>query len=336
MLATPALRVLRRAFPRAHVTVLARPWVADVFEANPDVDRLWVSEENRSVRRFREIAARMRGEGFDLGIALPNSFGSALLLAAGGVRRRVGYSRDGRGWLLTDRVSVTPEILRAHQVEYYLNLLRGVCEVDGQARELVVPGAPDAAGRVREALADKGVAGVSASEGGAAGNGARPLVGLCPGATFGTAKRWLPERFAAVADYAADKYRAQVVIVGSGGEREVGEEVARHARTRVAVLSGLFPLRGVIALCSHLRLFVTNDSGLMHVAAARGVPIVAIFGSTDWVATAPYDPRAIIVRRDTPCAPCLRRHCPPGREHACMKSVTVDDVIQAVDRQMGG
>jgi len=328
VLVTPALRALRRAFPRAHITLLARPWVADVFEANPDIDRLWTAEESKSFRRFREIAARMRREAFDLGIALPNSFGSALLMAMGRVKRRVGYRRDGRGFLLTDAVAVTPEILKVHQVDYYLHLLRGICDVDAQPRELVVPAAPDADLHVRRVLRDAGVGEDNRSEGG------RPLVGLSPGATFGSAKRWLPERFAAVADYVAQKYAAQVVIAGSKGESAVAKDVARRAKSRVVVLCGLFPLRGVIALCDHLRLLVTNDSGNMHIAAARGVPIVAIFGSTDWVTTAPYHPRAIIVRRATPCAPCLLRHCPPELEHACMESVTVEDVIEAVDKQM--
>jgi heptosyltransferase-2 len=187
----------------------------------------------------------------------------------------------------------------------------------------VAPGAEEC---VREVLRSYGIAGD--------GGGERPIVGMSPGAAFGSAKRWLPERFAAVADYVAQHYQAQVVAVGSKGERPICEEVARRAKTPVAVLSGLFPLRGVIALCGRLRLFVTNDSGNMHIAAARATPIVAIFGPTDWRITAPYHPGAIIVRSDTPCAPCLLRECPPGHDHECMRAVTVDNVIAAVDRQM--
>lgn len=324
VLTTPTLRAVRRTFPQAEITLMARPWVADVFEANTDIDRLWRSDENKSAYFFRKIAERIRHERFDLGIALPNSLGSALLMAMGGIRRRVGYRRDGRGLLLTDAVDVTPEILEKHQVEYYLNLMGKFCDVAAQSRDLNVPVAKGADEHLAQVLRQMGVG----EKAGA------PLVALSPGAAFGTAKRWLPDRFAAVADYVATRYDAEVVVVGSKGERPVCEEVARHAKTRVAVLCGLFPLRGMIALCDHARLFITNDSGNMHVAASRGVPIIAIFGSTDWVTTAPYHPKAIIVRHDTPCAPCLLRHCPPERGHECMKSVTVDDVIEAVDKQM--
>ena len=322
VLATPMLRALRRGFPEAHITLLARPWVADVFEANPDVDRLWVADETASFRRFREIAARLRKERFDLGIALPNSFGAALLMTLGRVRRRVGYRRDARGLLLTDPVPVTPEILRVHQVEYYMNLLQNLCDVGGVERELVVPVAPGARERVDEMLGRHDI------------NGSVRLAAICPGATYGTAKRWIPERFAAVADHIQARWGARVAVVGSESERDIGEEVARQVKHPVAVLSGKMPLRGLIALCERLRLFVTNDSGAMHVAAARGVPLVAVFGPTDWATTAPYGPRAIIVRTDAPCEanPCLQRDC--SRDHNCMKSVSVEDVIEAVDRQM--
>ena len=326
VLTTPALRVLRRTFPEAHITLMARPWVADVFEANPDIDRVWVVDETASIRRFREIAARIRNERFDLGFSFPNSFGAALLMAVGQIARRVGYKRDGRGFLLTDPIPVTPEILKVHQVEYYLNLLRDFCDMEMQLRELVVVPAAGADEHVTRVLEQKGL--LEALEAGA------PLVGLCPGATFGTAKRWYPDRFAAVADHLAKKWGAQVVIVGSKGERDVGEQIAARAKSNMAVLSGEIPLRGLIALCSRLRLFVTNDSGAMHVAAGRGVPIVAVFGPTDWLTTAPYHPHAVVVRHDKSCerAPCLLRHCP--EDHRCMDCITVEEVAEMIDRQM--
>jgi heptosyltransferase-2 len=327
VLVTPTLRILRRAFPHAHLTVMARPWVAPVFEANPDVDRLWVAEENKSLRIFREIAARVRKEKFDLGIALPNSFGAALLMAMGRVKRRIGYNRDGRGLLLTDRVQATNEILKAHQVEYYLHLLRGVCDLDAHPRELVLLEAPGAAQHVLGILEKHGL--------GEAIRQGVPLAAICPGATYGGAKRWHPDRFAAVADHLTRKWNARVVVVGSHGERPIAEKIRGRAKTPISVLSGEIPLRDLIALCGYLRVFVTNDSGAMHVAAARGVPIVAVFGPTDWVTTAPYHPGAIIVRKDGVCpkAPCLERHC-PLEHHVCMDKVGVLDVIEAVDKQM--
>ncbi|MBN1868564.1 lipopolysaccharide heptosyltransferase II [Candidatus Sumerlaeota bacterium] len=323
VLVTPTIRVLRRTLPKAEITLLARPAVAPAFEANPDIDRLWVADETVSIGRFREIAARIRREDFDVGFALPNSFGAALLLALGGVRRRVGYRRDARGWLLTDPVRVTPEILREHQVEYYLNLLHEFCDIDTQLRELVVlpaPGADEYALRILERH------GIRLADG--------PVVAMNPGAAYGTAKRWLPERFAAVADDLAERFGARVVLVGSAGEKPVCEEVASRAKTPLAILNDELTLRGFIALCDHLHLFVGNDSGAMHIAAARGVPVVAVFGPTDPVTTAPYHPRAAIVYENGACekAPCLLRHCP--EDHECMKRVSVESVTQAVARQI--
>jgi heptosyltransferase-2 len=323
VLVTPAIRVLRRTLPKAEITVLARPTVAPVFEANPDIDRLWVADETASTGRFWEIARRIRREDFDLGLSLPNSFGAALLLALGGVRRRIGYRRDARGLLLTDPVPVTPEILRVHQVEYYLNLLRGICDVEIQLRELVVfpaPGADEYALRILERN------GIRLDDG--------PLVAMNPGAAYGTAKRWMPERFAAVADDLVARFGARVVLVGSPDEKPVAEEVATHSKAPLKILNDDLNLRGFIALCDHLSLFVGNDSGAMHIAAARGVPVVAVFGPTDRVTTAPYHPRSIVVHHDGACekAPCMLRHCP--EDHECMDRVSVEDVTQAAVRQI--
>ena len=327
VLVTPTLRVLRRVFPEAEVTLLARPSVADVFEANPDIDRLWVADERGSTRRFREIAARVRRERFDLGIALPNSFASALLLAMGRTRRRLGYKRDGRGFLLTDAVKPTPEILKVHEVEYYLNLLSGFCDLEAQTRELVVRPAPDTDRLVRKALEKEGFFDEALKD--------APLMGISPGAAFGTAKRWLPKRFATVANHLTEKYGARVLVLGSESERDVGEEIARAAKCPVTILSGAIPLRVAIALMNRLRLFITNDSGAMHLAAAIGVPVVAVFGPTKPENTSPYHPRAVVVRHedvDCPDHPCMSRHC--SRENTCMRSVLVEDVVRAVDKQM--
>jgi len=326
VLVTPTLRVLRRFFPQAKITLLARPWAAGVFEANPDIDRLWVAEENKSKTHFRRIAQRMRQEQFDLGISLPNSLGAALLMTMGRVKQRVGYARDARRFLLTDPIQVTPQILQVHQVEYYLNLLRDFGDLDAHSCKLVVP-VPDGANEaLLRLLAEKGLAEHMAT--------GKPLIGIAPGAAFGSAKRWLPDRFAAVSDHLAEKWDARTVIVGSKGERPIGETIAAAVKHPVTILCGDMPLRGLIALCDICRLFLCNDSGAMHVAAARETPLVAIFGSTNWITTAPYSAGAILLRKPGSCPemPCMRRECNHARE--CMHAVTVEEVAVAADRQM--
>ncbi|HBF34458.1 TPA: lipopolysaccharide heptosyltransferase II [Candidatus Sumerlaeota bacterium] len=325
ILATPALHLLRHALPDAHITVMARPWVADVYCANLDIDRLWTEEDKKKGwRNFLAITSKIRAEKFDIGIAFPNSLGSALLMALGRVKQRVGYNRDGRGILLTDSIAADSKSLSIHMVEYYINLLSPICSTEG-TRELTVPTPPEAIETITKTLAES-----LPSE---AKN--RPLAAFSPGATGGTAKRWLPERFAAVADHLYEKWGVHSLILGSQAERDIAEEMAHHAKHPITILAGKCTIRETIALCDRLSLFVCNDSGLMHLAAAKDVPLVAIFGPTEYVATAPYHPRAILIRQDGACpeAPCMRKHCPYDH-HACMTAVSAEMVIAAVDQQM--
>jgi heptosyltransferase-2 len=320
ILTTPAIVALRTAFPNATITVLARPWVAPLLVANPSVDRLWEFDERESWRSYRRLIKLIKDERFDLGVAFPNSFSAAFLLFAGRVGERVGYRTDGRGLLLTRRVPVTDEILKVHQVEYYLNIVRSIAEVGAAKRELVLVLRDEERTEIRAFLEREGI------------SAEKPLVILNPGAYYGSAKRWHPERFAAVADHIADRHGAALIVTGSSVDYVAAEAVRAAAKSVIHNLSGKLTLRQFCALTERASLFVTNDSGAMHVAAALGVPIVAIFGSTDWITTAPYSDRAVIVRKETECAPCLLRDCPT--DHRCMESITVEDVVTAVDAQL--
>lgn len=319
ILTTPSIRALRRAFPDARLDVVCRPWVAPVFETSPDVDRVVRIDDKASRAAFLGACARIRRERYDLGVAFPNSFGAAFQLWAGGARRRIGYARDGRGWLLTEAIPVTGDILAVHQVEYYLNLLRDLLDVDAAERRLILSATDGDRARVETVLREQGVSPDT------------PLIGLNPGATYGTAKRWLPERFAALADRAAER-GVGVVVTGSPAEAEGSRQIASRATTPLIDLAGRISLSELFALMERLRCYVTNDSGAMHVAAAMGCPVVAVFGPTDWRTTAPYADDAILVRHDTPCAPCLLRECPT--DHACMRRITVDEVWDALAAQL--
>ncbi|MBN1515583.1 lipopolysaccharide heptosyltransferase II [Candidatus Sumerlaeota bacterium] len=319
IMTTPAIRRLRREYPAARIVVAARPWVAPVLDDNPDINEVWIEQPENGRGARKTLLSRLREEPFELGIAFPNSFGSAWLLKQGGVRQRIGYARDLRAWLLTDAVKCTKAIRRVHEVHYYRNLLRVLMEIDdeGDKPQLVLPVNLDAARKVDQALRDEGM------------EGDEPLIGVNPGAFFGSAKRWLPERFAAAADALAGRLDGRIVITGAPNERETGEAI-RALCTRPAInLAGRLNLKGAVALIGRLRVMLTNDSGAMHIGAALGVPMVAIFGSTDWRTTYPYSDAARIVRRDTPCAPCMLRECPI--DHRCMKDVSVDDVLTAAE-----
>ena len=326
IMTTPTIRLIRRGFPQAKLTLLARKSVAPVFANNPDIDEVWLEDEvegeapngHGRFRKMRKLIERMRGESFDLGFALPNSLGAAYLLWAGEVKRRIGYARDLRSPLLTDPVSCTRTILSCHQVEYYLNLLHPVLSMDDEPRELVLNVAGKTVVRVDALLEEQGI------------GRAERLIGINPGAFYGTAKRWLPERFAETADRVARSSGGRIVLNGSASERETADEIVRKCEEPAVNMAGVLSLAEAVALIDRCAIFITNDSGGMHLAAARNAPTVAIFGSTDWRTTYPYSPASRIVRHDTPCAPCLLRECPI--DHRCMTRVTVAEVVAAAEQ----
>jgi heptosyltransferase-2 len=303
VLSLPALRDLRRNFPDARLEVLARASVLDLYRAVGEVDGL------RESRGVREDAAALRG-AFDAALLLPNSFGSALAPFLARVPERWGYATDGRAPLLTRAARVPRAALRGEsECYYYRAMLAGV--------GLRVSAAPDAS------LACPGAWGAA---GKALLGEAGPWIGLAPGASFGGAKRWPPERHAAVGEALARLAGARVVVVGGAAERAMGEAMAGLIGPPALNLCGRTTLAELVGVLSRLSLLVCNDSGPMHVAAALGTPVVAVYGPTDWRETHPLG-RQRLVREAVACAPCKLRACPI--DHRCMRRVGVEQVVEA-------
>jgi len=302
VLSLGAVRDLRRALPAARLEVLARPWVGAVYEAVGEVDG--VVESRGTLADARALRGR-----YDLAVLLPNSFASAWSPWRAGIPERWGYSTDGRGPLLTRRCPVPRAVSGMSQVYYYRAMLEGV--------GVAVSGPPDVSLRCPDAWLERGFE-LMDDEG--------PWIGVNPGAFYGTAKRWAPERFAAAADVVARRLGARVAIVGSAAERPLGEAIARSLLAPARVLCGETTLRDLVGVLARLKLLLTNDSGPMHLAAALGTSVLAVFGSTDWRETAPHSAFARVVREETPCAPCLLRECPI--DHRCMGAVGVDRVAR--------
>lgn len=303
VLSLPALRDLRRAFPEARLSVLARPWVADLYRGVREADAVMES------RGFQADVAALRDQ-FDAAVVFPNSIGTALVPFWARVPERWGYATDGRALFLTRAPRVPSQVRGQSQVYYYRAMLAGV-GIDTSAP-------PDASYACPDEWRAKGL-GLLGDSG--------PWLGLNPGAFYGTAKRWLPERFAAVGDLVSGQTGARVVLVGGPGERGLALEIARGMARPPRVLTGETSLPDLVGVLANLRCFVTNDSGPMHLAAALGVPLVAVFGSTDWRETSPVGEQATVVREAAPCAPCMLRECPI--DHRCMRGVTVDRVAAA-------
>lgn len=307
----PAIRAVREAFPGAHVTVLARAAVADLYAREGAVDGVMLYAGSR-----RQATAELRRESFDCAILLPNSFDAALVAWMARIPRRIGYRRDGRGWLLTEAIAPPdPGEIPRHERFYYLELLR---------RAGIVPEYPPCADIRLDGCEAARAAGLDALRG--AGLPA-PVVGVSPGAAYGDAKRWRPERFAETAVLVARAHGAAVALFGAAAERELCESVAGAIRAdgiTVHNFAGESTLRQFIDLAAACRLFLTNDSGAMHIASALGVPTVAVFGATDDTTTGPTGTGACVVREQVACSPCLLRACPI--DHRCMTGVTTGRV----------
>lgn len=301
VLSLGAVRDLRRNFPEARVEVLARPWVAELYRAVAEVDGI------RVAGGLRADVASLRG-AFDAAVLLPNSFGTALQLFAAGVPERWGYATDGRAPLLT-RCPRVPSALRGESQVYYYRAMLAGCG-------LAVSASPDVSLRCPEEWSGRG---------GELLGGNASWVGLNPGAFYGAAKRWLPERYAAVGAILARHTGARIAILGTAAERSLGESIASALRLPARNLCGETRLPELLGVLSRLSLLVTNDSGPMHLAAALGVPLVAIFGPSDWRETAPRSERQRLVRQDVHCSPCKLRECPV--DHACMRLVSVERVV---------
>ncbi len=316
----PALEALRGRFPQGEIVVLAKPWVSELYWYQPAVSRQIVYDangEHRGARGFSRLVETLRTEKFEAAVLFPNSFHAAWMAWRARIPVRIGYARDGRGRLLTDAVEAPPEAAYGHQAYYYLQLLlrAGLIEKPkpvGEVR-LAVTG-PEKKWATRR-LESMGLGGL------------RKFIALCPGASFGPAKRWPLERFADLADRLIGALHADVLIFGSRDERPLAEAVARQMQHTPAILAGETGLRQLLALLAECRLVVTNDSGPMHLAAALGLPLVAVFGSTNERATGPLGARVRIVKRPVACSPCGLRECPI--DFRCMTGVAVDDVYRA-------
>jgi len=326
----PALRGLRRLFPGAQIALLVKPAVADLFSGHPALTRVLTYDTNgrhAGLSGKWALAGQLRRQGFDLAVLFQNAFEAAFLTFLAGVPRRYGYATDGRSLLLSDPVAAPDRRTLVHQVRYYWDLLKPLgLTGDPPAPELVVfPEEEQAmAGRFAQG-------GLTATD---------VVVGINPGSTYGEAKRWLPERFAEVTERLCRTIRESreqqvgVVIFGAKGEERLGHEIAARLPSRSLVLSGATTIRELMAAVKRCAMLLTNDTGPMHIASAFQVPVVAIFGPTDWRTTSPFGSAHAIVRQPVDCAPCLLRECPI--DHRCMTRVSVDQVYEAATKQLSG
>ncbi len=316
----PALEAVRDNFPASTLVVLARPWVIPLFANHPAVDQVLPIRKGKGylsdLVEIIRVARLIRRHKFDLAILFQNAFEAALLACLGGIRFRIGYNTDGRRFLLSHAAIRNDKVLKLHQVEYYLSLLRamGWTARSKDSRLFVVEKDMET---IRSLLLSKGIGEDDF------------LLGLSPGAIFGPAKRWPAERFAFIGDWASERWGAKVLVLGSERERDICMVVCKSMKHAMLNLCGMTTIGEAMALIKRCRFFVTNDSGLMHIAAALNVPMVAIFGSTDPVTTGPRSRKARIVKHQIDCSPCLRPECPT--DYRCMLDIEPEEVWKEME-----
>jgi len=366
VMATPTLRTIRNRFEDARITFLMHPnlrelvrggdWMDECIEwpdGNAEKQKRRNAETRDRPGTWWELRRTLRAQEFNLAIVLPNSFHSALIAWLSGAKRRAGYDRDGRGFLLTDRIPVKnrrglngqlpygrgtdvtlasapgsdcavrmgtslPVRLGRYVpmplVEYYADLAEAVgCERPSDRLELFTT--TDCEESIQNKLASVGSA------------DRHPLIVISPGAKFGASKCWMPDRFAAVADQLIESTDAAVIVTCGPGEESIARQIGVAMKRRGLVFDEpLLSLGELKSLIRRSDLLICNDAGPRHLAKAFDVPVVTVFGPThpDWTATSYEKER--IVRIDVDCGPCQQRVCPLGH-HQCMTGVTVDRVF---------
>jgi lipopolysaccharide heptosyltransferase II len=321
-MALPALRAVRARFPEAEIAILARPYVADIYRHQEVADRVIpydIGGLHAGLSGREHLAAELREQKFDVALLLQNAFDAAWLAWRAGIPERIGYARDGRSVLLTRAIRVPkPGDIPAHEKFYYLELLRRAGWLESLPDETFI--------RLRVPEEKLQRASQVFAEAGMRPNSLRVAIGA--GASYGSAKCWPPARFAALASVLQSESDADIILFGTAAESAVSNAILAEMPRPPIDLTGKTAVADLPALFSQCQLFVGNDSGAMHIAAAVGLPVVAVFGPTDPFGTAPVTPRCTIVQEKPYCSPCFLRRCPT--DHRCMTRIAPEAVAAAV------
>ncbi len=330
----PAISCLRRMYPHARLDLMARPWVEPVYRCHPDINTVTACPvEPAAVKRLVSMgraAEKIRKEAYDMGVLLPNSFESALIFRMARIPLILGYATDMRRMLLTRAVPVPRDKENRHHVYYYLDLVGSIGgredHMDSSVLDLKLRLPEDERKKTQLFLAgirrEKGL------------KDSCLFAGFNPGAAFGPAKCWPAVRFRQLAQMLLDTFPGlHILVFGTAQELETAEEIRKTDAERITSLCGRTTLSEAVSLINELDLLVTNDSGLMHVGAACKTPLVAVFGSTNQVATGPWSENARVISHSLECAPCMNRTC--SRNFECMLGIGAEEVFE-VSRDMLG
>jgi heptosyltransferase-2 len=315
----PAIKALKKAYPKSEISLLVKETVAPIFYNNPNIDEIILYENTfKGFAGKIRLAQKLRKKGFSKAFLFQNAFDAAFIAFLAGIPQRIGYNRDGRGFLLTKAIPFDNDDRKIHHIDYYLNIIKSAGKIADYSNPWIYM-------LIDERLSARNTL-----------SGLRkPVLGINPGATYGSSKRWLPERFAEVANWFIKDNNGSVLIFGGHSEIEIADEIdikvdpEFRASGNVLNMAGKTSVRELISLIAECDVFVTNDSGPMHIAYAVQTPLVAIFGSTDPVLTGHVGCGNIVLKADFDCSPCFERTC-KNNDLRCMYAITSEDVYFAV------
>ena len=322
IMATPILSDLRTLFPDASITAMCKKPLSDLLLQDPHIDEVFSFNKpnNRFLRREenKNIVDKVRSGKYDLAILLTHSFSSAWWFWQGNVKRRIGFSKHFRSLLLTDPLPL-PQKGREHEVHTYKRLLSPL----GLSASSTPPQLYFGAKEVSEAQTLLFQRGYRAG---------KKLIGINVGAAYGSAKCWPADRFQKVAKRILAQEDVFLLFFGDEGHSSLVKEICQGLPKEALNLAGMTTLRELACLIKSCHVLLTNDSGPMHIGAALGVPLVALFGSTDENATGPYGQPAAVISKHPSCSPCFKRTCPI--DFRCMNEITVEEVVAKVISQL--
>ena len=322
VLSYPAVQQLKTFFPQSHLAVLVPSYLVDLWKTCPFVDEIIPFQKKAGIASIWEdlnLSQSLKERKFDLAVILPRSFRSAFHIYLARIPIRIGYRDEWRSLFLTHGINRTPEVLHGHRVDYYRKVIEPLGKIESFPSPQLLLREED------RKWADRTLKDLGIPDG-------KLLIGMNPGATFGLAKCWYPDRFGELGKRLADKWQAKVLLFGKVEERPIVYEVLRHLGAKGIDLTGKTGLLQLAALLERCTLLVTNDTGTMHIATAVGTPVVALFGPTPRLRTGPWGEGHVVVSKDAPCSPCWKRVCPT--DHRCMEGITVEEVEEVADQQL--
>ena len=323
ILTFPTVQRLKGIFPQSHLAILIPRYLFDLWRTFPFVDEVIPFDKKDGFRSFWEdfhLSLFLKKKKFDIAFILPRSFHSAFQIYLARIPIRIGYLGQWRPGLLTHGIPKKEEPFQVHRIHYYQKLIEPLGKNGGCPSPRIFLRKED------RKWAEDWMRQFGFSDG-------ELFIGINPGATYGLAKCWYADRFGELGKRLSQKWNATVLLFGKEHEKPMAKEVLQKLGQRGIDLTGQTSLLQLAALLERCQLLVTNDTGTMHIASAVGTAVVALFGPTDVVTTGPWGDGHVVINKDVPCSPCLKRVCP--KDHQCMKSITVDEVEEAVAAKLG-